>query len=118
MSVEESHAIMNRIKPILEEELMWFGYYEDEPIAFFIMLPEFNQIFKHVDGKLDWLGKLKFMYHKLMKTNHRAFGVIFGVIPEFQKRGRRVGYCAGVLEGLLAAQLPIHRPGIELDRGF
>ena len=87
MSVEESHAIMNRIKPILEEELMWFGYYEDKPIAFFIMLPELNQIFKHVDGKLDWLGKLKFMYHKLMKTNHRAFGVIFGVIPEFQKKG-------------------------------
>ena len=25
--------------------------------------------------------------HKIMKTNHKAFGVIFGVIPEFQGRG-------------------------------
>jgi GNAT superfamily N-acetyltransferase len=87
MSVEQSRALMQRMKPVLEEELMWFGYYEDEPVAFFIMLPELNQIFKHVNGKLDWLGKLKFLYHKLMKTNRRAFGVIFGVIPEFQKKG-------------------------------
>ncbi len=87
MSVEQSRALMQRMKPVLEEELMWFGYYEDEPVSFFIMLPELNQIFKHVNGKLDWLGKLKFLYHKLMKTNRRAFGVIFGVIPEFQKKG-------------------------------
>ncbi len=87
MTVEQSRALMQRMKPILEEELMWFGYYEDQPMSFFIMLPELNQIFKHVNGKLDWIGKLKFLYHKLMKTNHRAFGVIFGVIPEFQKKG-------------------------------
>ncbi len=87
MSVEQARGLMERMKPILEEELMWFGYFEDQPMSFFIMLPELNQIFKHVNGKLDWLGKLKFLYHKLMKTNHKAFGVIFGVIPEFQKKG-------------------------------
>lgn len=87
MTVEQSKGLMARMKPIMEEELMWFGYYEEQPVAFFIMLPELNQIFKHVNGKLDWLGKLKFLYHKLMKTNHRAFGVIFGIIPEFQKKG-------------------------------
>ncbi|GAB2765191.1 hypothetical protein GCM10027275_03110 [Rhabdobacter roseus] len=87
MTVEQANAIMKRMKPILEEELVWFGYFEGEPIAFFVMLPEMNQIFKYVNGKLDWLGKLKFLYHKLRKTNERAFGVIFGVVPEFQKRG-------------------------------
>jgi hypothetical protein len=87
MTPEKSRGIMQRMKPILDEELMWFGYYDNEPIAFFIMLPELNQIFKHVNGKLDLIGKLKFLYHKLMKTNYKAFGVIFGVIPEFQGRG-------------------------------
>ncbi|MEZ4904071.1 MAG: hypothetical protein R2822_21150 [Spirosomataceae bacterium] len=38
-------------------------------------------------GKLDLWGKIKFLYHKLLKTNHKAFGVIFGVVPEFQGRG-------------------------------
>ncbi len=87
MNTEQARALMQRMKPILEEELMWFGYYNEEPMSFFIMLPELNQIFKHVNGKLDWIGKLKFLYHTYRKTNHRAFGVIFGVIPEFQKKG-------------------------------
>lgn len=87
MTPEMAAALLNRMKPLIEEELMWFGYYEDQPIAFFIMLPEVNQIFKHVNGKMDLIGKLKFLYHKLMKTNHKVFGIIFGVIPEFQRRG-------------------------------
>lgn len=87
MTSEKANALMNQMKPILDEELVWFGYYEGEPIAFFIMLPELNQLFKHVNGKLDLLGKIKVGYHQLMKTNKRAFGVIFGVVPEYQKKG-------------------------------
>ncbi|MFC5411437.1 hypothetical protein ACFPMF_19095 [Larkinella bovis] len=87
MSEEQSRALMLRMKPILEEELIWFGYHKGEPIAFFITLPELNQIFKHVNGKLNLIGKLKVLYHKVMKTNKKAFGVIFGIIPEYQGRG-------------------------------
>lgn len=87
MTPERANAIMQTMKPILEEELMWFGYHQDKPIAFFIMIPELNQIIKHVNGKLNWIGKLKWMFHILMKTNKKARGVIFGVIPEYQGRG-------------------------------
>ncbi|GAB3328857.1 hypothetical protein GCM10027299_31530 [Larkinella ripae] len=87
MSAAQARSLMLRMKPILEEELIWFGYHNNEPIAFFIVLPELNQIFKHVNGKLNLIGKLKFLYHKVMKTNKKAFGVIFGIIPEYQGRG-------------------------------
>ncbi|MFD1142440.1 hypothetical protein ACFQ4C_15045 [Larkinella insperata] len=87
MSADQARRLMLRMKPVLDEELIWFGYHKEEPIAFFIMLPELNQIFKHVNGKLNLIGKLKFLYHKLMKTNKKAFGVIFGIIPEYQGRG-------------------------------
>ncbi|TAE41237.1 MAG: hypothetical protein EAZ70_04200 [Runella slithyformis] len=87
ISEEHSLALMKRMKPILEEDLMWFGYFEDRPIAFFIVLPDLNQLIKHVNGKLNWLGMAKMLYYKLRKTNQKAFGVIFGVIPEFQGRG-------------------------------
>ncbi|WP_345269397.1 hypothetical protein [Nibrella viscosa] len=87
MTVEKSRAIMNRMKPILEEELVWFGYSNGEPIAFFIMLPELNQIFKHVNGRMNLLGKLIFLYYKLRKINEKAFGLVFGVVPEYQGRG-------------------------------
>ena len=57
------------------------------PVAFFISLPEINQIFKHVNGKLDWFGKLKFIWHKFNKTNKKAFGILFGVVPDHQGTG-------------------------------
>ncbi|GAB3516721.1 hypothetical protein [Emticicia fontis] len=87
MTAERAEAIMQMMKPILEEELMWFGYHNDKPIAFSIMIPELNQIIKHLNGKLNWIGKLKWLYYQLRKTNHKARGVIFGVIPEYQGRG-------------------------------
>lgn len=83
---QAKHLIM-QMKPIMDEKLLWFGFYKDEPISFFLSLPEVNQIFKHVNGKLDLIGKLKFVWHKLMKTNKKAFGILFGLVPEHQGKG-------------------------------
>lgn len=87
MTEVQAKSIMKRLKPVLDEKIMLFGYYKEEPIAFFIMLPELNQVFKHVNGKLDLWGKLVFLYHKWMKTNKKMFGVVFGVVPDHQGKG-------------------------------
>jgi hypothetical protein len=44
-------------------------------------------VFKHINGKLDWWGKLIFLKHKLFKTNEKLLGIIFGVIPQFDGKG-------------------------------
>jgi hypothetical protein len=75
------------MKPIMDEKLLYFGFYKGEPVSFFLSLPEINQIFKYVNGKLDWIGKLKFIWHTLMRTNKKAFGILFGVVPEHQGKG-------------------------------
>lgn len=80
-------ALLKSLKPIMDGELIWFAYHKDEPIGFYIMIPEINQIVKHLNGKLDLAGKLKFMYHKWRKTCKKAYGVIFGVVPAFQGKG-------------------------------
>lgn len=87
LSVEQSASIMKAMKPIIDEKIIWFAYFKDEPVAFYINLPEVNQIFKHVNGKLDWLGKLKFVWHKWRKTNNKMLGLVFGVAPEHQGKG-------------------------------
>ncbi len=87
MPASQARSIMRKMKPIMDEKLIWFAYYKDEPIAFFIALPELNQIFKHINGKLNWIGKLKFLYHKWTGTCDTVFGLAFGVAPEFQKKG-------------------------------
>jgi len=83
----QAKTLVKQMKPIMDEKLLWFGYYQNEPIAFFLSLPEVNQIFKHVNGEMGIVGKLTFLWHQLRGTNRKAFGVLFGVVPEHQGKG-------------------------------
>jgi len=93
--------LMNQMKPVMDEKVMYFTFYKNEPVAFFVILPEVNQVFKYVNGRLDLLGKMKFLYHQLMKTNRKIYGVVFGVVPEHQKKGvdgAMIVYCRDMLQ--------------------
>ena len=87
--ITKVHAkgLMKQLKPILDERIMLFGYYDNEPIAFFLMVPDVNQIAKHLNGKLNLLGKLKFLYYKKLNPPNKILGLIFGVVPEHQGKG-------------------------------
>lgn len=87
LSLAQAQIIVKQMKPIMDRRLLYFGFYQGKPVSFFLSLPEINQIFKYVNGKLDWIGKLKFMWHTLRKTNRKAFGILFGVVPEHQGKG-------------------------------
>jgi hypothetical protein len=88
MALEAAKKILKTIKPIMDPKLIWFGFHNDKPVSFFIMLPEINQAVKKLNGKFGWLEKLKFMYYlKFSKTVSKCYGVVFGVVPEFQARG-------------------------------
>jgi hypothetical protein len=87
MSSRKAKTIIHSLKPVLDEKTAWFGYHLDQPIAFFIMIPEVNQIFKYVDGKLNTWGKLVYLYHVLRQNNTKLLGIAFGVIPEFDGKG-------------------------------
>lgn len=87
MAKEQALAIIKTIKPIMDESLIWFAYYDKEPVGFFIMLPEINQIVKHLDGKLNWWGKLKFLWYKWTGACTNIFGVAFGIVPDHQGKG-------------------------------
>jgi hypothetical protein len=87
MTEAQSKHIVKQMKFIVDEKLLWFGFYKDDPVIFFLSLPEVNQIFKHLNGNLNWFGKLKFLWHKFRGTSRKAFGVLFGVVPEHQGKG-------------------------------
>jgi len=87
LTVQQAAHLVKQMKPIMDEKLIWFGYYKEEPVVFFLSLPEVNQVFKYLDGKLDWLGKLKFVWYRWSKPTKKAFGILFGVIPEHQGKG-------------------------------
>lgn len=87
MPAAQAQNIMKKLKPIMDERIMWFAYYKEEPVGFFIAIPELNQLFKYVNGKLDLIGKLKFVYHKWRGHCKRATGIAFGITPEHQRKG-------------------------------
>jgi len=75
------------MKPAMDENISWFAYYKDEPIAIWISLPDLNQYFKHMNGKFGLWQKLYFLFLKKFGKCNRFVGLVFGVIPEFQGKG-------------------------------
>lgn len=84
---QQAALIVKQMKPILDNKLLFFGFYKGTPVGFFLSLPEINQIFRYVNGNLNWWGKLKFVFYRWRKVNTKAFGILFGVVPDHQGKG-------------------------------
>lgn len=87
MTKQQAFLTFKTLKPIADVRLVWFAFYKGEPVAFFISIPELNQLYKHLGGKWNLWSKLKFLY--LLKTGacKKALGIVFGVVPDHQKKG-------------------------------
>jgi hypothetical protein len=57
ITTDQVLKLFYKMKPIMDERLIWFAYYKDEPIAMWINIPDLNQYFKHFNGKFGWLEK-------------------------------------------------------------
>jgi len=88
---EYIHKTMQKARAIIEPEFVWFAYKDGQPIAIYLMWPDVNMIFKHLNGKLHLINKLRLLNLKRKKTITRARGVLMGVIPKFQGLGVESG---------------------------
>ncbi|WP_243630269.1 hypothetical protein [Taibaiella soli] len=75
------------MKPVMDEHLIWFAYYKEDPVAMWVNLPDLNQFFKHMGGKFGLFQKLYFLWLKKFGKCSRFLGLVFGVVPEFQGKG-------------------------------
>ena len=92
MTREQAQSMMKAMKPIIDEKLIYFAYFNDEPVGFFIMVPDLNRVIGRFHGKLNLVNKLRLM--AMLKFTHKAdrvFAIIFGVTPEFHGRGIESG---------------------------
>ena len=76
----------NKMKPVLDEKLIWFSYVNGEPASFVIILPDANQIIKHLNGKMGIMEKIKFLYYR-WKGVDRMRAIVMGTKHAFQKHG-------------------------------
>ena len=93
---------LNEIKSVLIPEFIWFAYHEAEPIAFLIMLPDLNQLFRHFNGKMNIFDKLWVLFKGKKSFYTRSRITIMGVKPQFQKSGIESGIFKH-MEGMMAA---------------
>ena len=77
----------SKAKPILDEELIWFAYFDEKPIAFFVLIPDLNQILKHFNGKMHLLNIARFLYFKSVHEMTRVRAIVGGVNPAYQNIG-------------------------------
>ena len=84
---EAIRLMLAEMKPLLRPEFIWFAYHGTEPIAFEVMLPDINQLFKYFNGKMGLWGKLKVGIIGKKRIFTRARITIMGVKPHYQKSG-------------------------------
>lgn len=84
-TIEET---INKIKPVMDPNLIWFAYTaKDEPVAFVMILPDTNELIKGLNGRLDLLGKLKFVWNKFTVKHKRMRAVIMGTKEQYRNMG-------------------------------
>jgi len=88
MEVAQAQKVFDSIRPIVDEEVFFFVYHEDEPVAFLMLLPEINMILRRINtGKMRLWDKIRFAWHRWRGTCRRLMIFGMGVIPAHQKKG-------------------------------
>lgn len=85
MTSEELDAMAKKLKDLVYPPIVWFVEKGNEPVAFMLGMPDFNQVLIRMGGRLFPFGWLKFLLGK--KKVDRVRLLAFGVLPEYRRKG-------------------------------
>lgn len=87
ISKAQTLKLFNTLKPVINEHISWFVYENDKPIAMWMNIPDLNQWFKYTGSEFGIWQKIKFLVVKKFKKNTKMVGLVFGIVPEWQRKG-------------------------------
>jgi len=90
--------LFRRMRPVIDENLIWYVYHNDKPVAFWVNLPDLNEAVRHFKGRFGWIQQLQLLAWIKFGKFRRINGFVFGVVPEHQCTGV-VGFL--IIEGAL-----------------
>ena len=82
---EEFQHVGKDMKPVMYPELATIMEIAGRPVAISLTLPDLNQVFKDLNGKLLPFGIIKLLRRR--RTINRGRLVLLGVIPEYRGKG-------------------------------
>ncbi|MDZ7756696.1 hypothetical protein [Rhodohalobacter sp.] len=108
LSSEEFDALAKDLKTIVDPNFAHIAEIDGKPVAFSVALPDYNQIFRDMNGKLLPFGWLKILMNKNKIDKVRT--ALMGVIPEYQGRGidvllHREAIENGLVEGVYSSEV-------------
>jgi hypothetical protein len=84
-SNEEFASIASKLKILIEPQMVIIAMISNIPIGVLISLPDYNQIFKKLNGKLFPFGIFKFFYYKRNIDSLRL--MVMGIVKEYRHKG-------------------------------
>ncbi|MDE5691560.1 MAG: hypothetical protein K2I13_05045, partial [Alistipes sp.] len=88
MTQSEAMEMMRALRPLIDPEIVFFAYFNQEPIGFFVTVPDLNRLIGKFGGKFGLWQKLRLLWDlKVRRKCDRIFGIIFGIAPEFHGKG-------------------------------
>ena len=85
LSASDLQYFIAKLRPVIEKELVNFVEVKGKPVAFSMILPDYNEVLKRFDGRVGIADMLKFyFYSKQIKTLRFA---LLAVRKAFQRRG-------------------------------
>ena len=85
LSTEEFDALAADLKTIVDDDFAHIAEIDGKPVGFSVALPDFNQIFRKMNGRLFPFGLFKILWNKRKINKIRT--ALMGVIPEYQGKG-------------------------------
>jgi GNAT superfamily N-acetyltransferase len=85
MTAEEFKFVAASLKPLVDADIVYFAEVNGEPVGFSLSMPDWNQIFKHLNGKIFPFGWYKILTGRKKINAIRV--MIMGIVPEYQRKG-------------------------------
>jgi hypothetical protein len=85
MTDEEMDLTAESMKPFYDPNLIIIAEYEGKPVGIGLTVPNINEVLKRLNGKMNLLGILKFLWLRRKVKSCRS--LIGGCLPEYRRTG-------------------------------
>lgn len=133
MSAEEIQHLAKQLGPVVNPNLCVIAFLGEEPVAFALALPDYNQALRHLNGRLLPFGIFKLLWYKRkidaartltlgVKREHRQKGLdallILHLFREGARDGIRQGECSWILEDNTSMRHGLERLGARAYKTY
>ena len=85
MADEEIDFLAKNLKPLVDPALVHFAFVDGEPAGFFMAMPDYNQVFRRMDGRLLPFGVLHLLFGRKKISRMRV--MVMGVVEKYRNLG-------------------------------